>query len=247
MTSIITSLVGIAKEAGVIFKYNHPVQQILIDSKNKKPQATGLIIDGKIHHHDIVISNADLPFTETQLIKEPRHQTYPLSYWKRKELAPSTFLIYLGVSGKVPELLHHNLFFRKDRDAGFDKIFGNHHTQLPQDPNIYVCCPSASDDSVAPEGDTNIFVLVPTPVHVYPDEQTRKSYAAEIISMIESSLDISIADRIVSQTIFDANEFVSEYHSFGGTALGLAHTLDQSAYWRPYIQSKKVSNLYYSG
>ncbi|MEM2044241.1 MAG: hypothetical protein QXN72_05525, partial [Candidatus Caldarchaeum sp.] len=32
-----------------------------------------------------------------------------------------------------------------------------------------------------------------------------------------------------------------------GSALGLAHTLRQTAFWRPRHRSRRVKNLYYTG
>jgi phytoene dehydrogenase-like protein len=41
--------------------------------------------------------------------------------------------------------------------------------------------------------------------------------------------------------------FVEELNAWSGTALGMAHTLRQSAFFRPKNQSKKVKGLYYAG
>ncbi|UCG68720.1 MAG: phytoene desaturase, partial [Thermoplasmata archaeon] len=37
------------------------------------------------------------------------------------------------------------------------------------------------------------------------------------------------------------------YNAYNGTALGFAHTLRQTAIFRPRHKSKKVKNLYYTG
>jgi len=42
-------------------------------------------------------------------------------------------------------------------------------------------------------------------------------------------------------------DFVSELNAWSGTALGMAHTLRQSAFFRPKNFSKKVKGLYYAG
>jgi phytoene dehydrogenase-like protein len=41
--------------------------------------------------------------------------------------------------------------------------------------------------------------------------------------------------------------FVEELNAWSGTALGMAHTLRQSAFFRPKNKSKKVKGLYYAG
>jgi phytoene dehydrogenase-like protein len=42
-------------------------------------------------------------------------------------------------------------------------------------------------------------------------------------------------------------DFVTELNAWQGTALGMAHTLKQSAFFRPANLSKKVKGLYYAG
>jgi phytoene desaturase len=47
--------------------------------------------------------------------------------------------------------------------------------------------------------------------------------------------------------LFAHNDFTKHYHAYKGTALGLAHTLGQTAIFRCSHQSKKVKGLYYTG
>ncbi len=46
---------------------------------------------------------------------------------------------------------------------------------------------------------------------------------------------------------FCVKDFVSRYHSFRGSALGLAYTLGQTAMFRPANRSRKIRNLFYAG
>ena len=57
----------------------------------------------------------------------------------------------------------------------------------------------------------------------------------------------NLRDHIVLQRIFAHNDFSSRYNAYKGTALGLAHTLKQTAVFRPKHESKKVNNLYFTG
>jgi 1-hydroxy-2-isopentenylcarotenoid 3,4-desaturase len=56
-----------------------------------------------------------------------------------------------------------------------------------------------------------------------------------------------ISDSIEVRRIFSHRDFAGEYNAYKGTALGLAHTLFQTAIFRPSYRSRKVSNLYYAG
>lgn len=95
-----------------------------------------------------MVSNADMHHTETRLL-EDIHQSYPDSYWAKKTISPSGFILYLGVDGKLPQLQHHTLIFSENRKEGFDQIFKT--PERPSDPNYYICNPSKTDPHVAPE------------------------------------------------------------------------------------------------
>lgn len=64
---------------------------------------------------------------------------------------------------------------------------------------------------------------------------------------IEKNLGIELKKKIEYKKIFSLTEFRERYHSLGGTALGLAHTLMQTAVFRPKNRSKKLKNLYFVG
>ena len=57
----------------------------------------------------------------------------------------------------------------------------------------------------------------------------------------------ALKDRIVVRLTIAPADFERDLHSWRGNALGLSHTLAQSAVFRPRNVSKKVAGLYYSG
>jgi len=161
---------------------------------------------------DIVISNADLRYTETKLV-DSAYQTYPETYRDKKVIAPSAFILYLGVKGELPQLIHHNLIFSENWDVNFEQIFKT--PKLPDEPSYYLCKPSHTDPSVAPAHHENLFVLVPLAPELELSDTDLEMYYNQIISDI--SLTCAIPDlqqRIVSKTIFSGKDFSSMYHSY---------------------------------
>lgn len=238
---VIESLISIAEKNGVSLHTNAPVGAIT----SKDGVVTGVTLSsGKEISADIVISNADLHFTETSLLS-PAQQTYKQSYWDKRQNGPSALLMYLGVRGALPQLEHHNLFFVDEWKQNFDKIFVE--KTWPDKASLYICKPSATDKSVAPKGHENLFVLVPLPSkNVTESELNRLStrYLDQVKHLLnEPDLD----RRIVYKKVFSPNDFENQYNAWQGSALGLSHTLRQTAVFRPQNKSKKVSGLYYVG
>jgi phytoene desaturase len=238
--TIIERMVAIAKDLGVSIHYSSPVKKIII----KDGKAVGIQIGDNIINADIVVSNADLHFTETQLVEQP-YQTYPESYWSKQQAGPSALLIYIGVKGKVPELSHHNLLFVDDWKKNFIDIYST--KTLSEKPSIYVCKPSETDASVAPIGDENLFVLVPLPPAATMTPAAAETLADRYLKQIEVMTGSSFISRIISRTVFRPDDFGSSLHSWQNTALGPSHILKQSAFFRTPNKSKKVKDLYYVG
>jgi phytoene desaturase len=193
---------------------------------------------------DGVISNADYAFTETRLLDE-EHTTYDEDYWDSRTYAPSAFLLYLGIEGELENLEHHTLVLPEDWNPHFDRIFEN--PALPDDPAYYVCAPSETDETVSPEGDSAIFILVPLAAELELSEKEREEFRDAVIQDLEENTGERIEDRIVMEEVFEADDFKSRYNSYNGTALGIAHTLRQTSVFRPGQRSKNMENLYYVG
>lgn len=239
---LIKALVNIAEKNGAKLRANAPVAEILV----KNGKATGVKLEsGEIIEGEMVVSNADMQFSETKLL-DKAHQTYPEKYWKKRILAPSAFILYLGVKEKLPSLIHHNLLFSQDWRKNFAEIYQN--PQLPRDPSLYVCAPSVTDPSVAPDGKENLFVLVPIASGLEISEEEKEKYADSVLEIMEREMNLpNLREKIEFQRIYTVSDFASDYNSYRGTALGLAHTIWQTAIFRPNNFSKKVKELYYVG
>lgn len=240
--TLIEALVKIGEKNGVTFRTECPVAQI----RTRNGAAVGVTLtSGETIDADVVISNADRHHTETKLLA-PSEREYTESYWKNRVQAPSAFILYLGIQGKVPQLTHHNFVFSEQWEQGFRQIFDE--KTMPTAPSLYVCAPSVTDPSVAPEGCENLFVLVPIPSDVTLSESEKAAFTEKTLAIIAEQMKIpDLRERIVYQRVYTSDDFQRDYNSFGGSALGMAHTLDQSAAFRPNNVSKKVKNLYYVG
>ncbi len=238
--AIVKGFERLCKELGVKFHYNSPA----IGYEFKGKDIVGVKLASGTLPADIVITNADYQHADQALLP-PDKASYSPSWWKKRLVAPSMFILYLGIEGRVPELTHHNLYFQENWKKHFDEIFEK--PAWPDDPCFYLSCPSKSDPGVAPEGMENLFVLVPAAPGLSDDDAFRAAYADKVIDQVERQTGISIKDRIKVKRIYSQRDFRADYNAFKGTALGLAHTLAQTAIFRPATRSKKLSNLFYTG
>lgn len=116
--------------------------------------------------------------------------------------------------------------------------------------------PSKTDPSVAPQDHENLFVLVPIAADPAigrggingSGDPRFEAEANRIIDQIAQWCEVpDLKERIVVRRTVGPANFESELNAWSGTALGMAHTLTQSAFLRPSNKSKKVKNLLYTG
>lgn len=240
---LVKALIKMAEKRRVKFKTSSPVKEIIIENNT----ARGILLaSGEKIFADLVISNADIEHTENKLIKNQADRSYSSRYWKSRVMAPSGFIIYLGIKGRLPSLEHHNLIFCPDWQKNFAEIFD--HPQWPADPSMYICMPSKVDPSVAPAEHENLFVFVPVAADLDCSENNIQLFGQKTLDTISRVMNIpDLQGRIIYKKYFSDKDFIERYNSFKGTALGLAHTLMQTAVFRPNNISKKVKNLFYVG
>lgn len=230
----------LAEELGVKFHTGVNIRKIGVQNKLAK----SLSAEQEINGFSALVSSADYHFTEQQLLDAP-HRQYSEAYWKSRKMAPSSLIFYLGVKGKVPGVLHHNLFFDEDFEQHARDIYDR--PAWPEKPLFYLCAPSKTDPDVAPEGHENLFVLIPVAPGLEDTEQLRNRYFSLVKTRILSRTGFDIEANLVYKRAYGPGDFKKDYNAFRGNAYGLANTLSQTAHLKPSIRNPKVKNLFYTG
>lgn len=240
MFKIVDGMQKMAESLGVKFKFNSPVEQIL--TQNGK--AAGIETSGRLIEADYIIASADYHHVEKQMINRVE-KNYADAYWDKKIFAPSCLIYFLGIKGRVKGLLHHNLFFDQSFETFAEEIYTK--PNWPSNPLFYVSAPSKTDNAVAPEGDENLFVLIPVAPGLLDSPEIREKYFSMVISRLEKFTGDNINDRILVKKTFAPSDFIHRYNAYKGNAYGLANTLMQTAIFKPAMRNKKINNLFYAG
>jgi phytoene desaturase len=234
------ALANVASELGAELRYSTAVSRIERDGS----RATGVVLaDGSRLAADLVVSNADLPYTYASLLGEP----YPKI--DRMDFSCSVVLMYLGVSRRYERLLHHNLIVPRDMRTACEDIFRRHC--MPEAPPFYICAPSRTDPSVAPPGCESLFVLVVAPSQ---DPGRPIDWAVEgprvearMLERLEAFGLEELRQHLVTRRLFTPDDFRRDFGNLRGEAFGLSHGLGQIGYFRPHNRHPAVRNLYFVG
>jgi phytoene desaturase len=240
MNKIIEGMVKVAEEQGVKFETETEVEKIV--TKNGK---AGSVLTSKGEFHaDWIVAGNDYNNTDQKLL-DKADRNYTEKYWDDRTMSPSSLLFYLGVDKRLKNLEHHNLFFDEDFNKHAEEIYTN--PRWPSKPLFYACCPSQTDAEVAPEGKENLFLLVPIAPGLPDGETIREKYYNLVMDRLENLTGQKIREHVILKRSYALDDFKADYNSFKGNAYGLANTLSQTAFFKPSMKSKKVSNLFFTG
>jgi len=240
MHQVIKAFETICIDKGVKFSLNSNVEKVNVENG----EATGLRVNGKDEPADIVLGTADYNHVD-QVLLPPEYRSYSKEYWDTRKMSPACLIYYIGLNKKVSNMLHHTLFFDKDMDKHMEEIFD--HKQWPSEPLLYVSCPSKTDNTVAPEGGENLYILIPVSVGLEDNEKTRNHYFDLAIKRLEYLTQQELRKHVEFRRSYAHNDYISDFNAFKGNAFGLANTLKQTAIFKPSIRSNRVKNLFFAG
>lgn len=174
---------------------------------------------------DVVISAVDLHHSEVDLLLDAADRSYPQRYWDDRVAGAGAVLLFLGVSGELPELEHHSVFFDDaDRAAAA--------------PPLYVGKPSGVDPQLAPEGAETLVVQLQVPAdrslgHGGVDgggDAAIEALADLTIARIAAAAGIpDLAERIVLRRTVGPADLADRVNSWRGAAFGGALASRRSA------------------
>jgi phytoene desaturase len=235
--ALVRAMESLAIELGVDIRTGARVTRIRVE----QGRAAGVEIGDEFLPANVVVSNVDVPTTDAELLPPVKR--------KPPRMTPGVLTFYWGVRGKVDGLRHHTIFLPGDYRGAFADLMKR--GRVPADLPFYVAAPSETDPSLAPEGDTSLFVLVPTPTL---DKLADTDWAAEVPRLRTQVLErmashgVGLDDsRIVVEHSWTPEDWRARFGLFQGSAFGAAHNLMQVGPFRAQNASKDVAGLYYTG
>ena len=238
MHSITLSLVELAKDLGVQFYFDSPVEQILLDGK----KASGLKVAGERLPFDRIVSNMDMVNTYHRLLPDIQQPKRLMNQPK----SSSALIFYWGIRKEFPELDLHNIFFSDNYPAEFEAIFDS--KTLYHDPTVYVNITSKMKKDDAPEGCENWFTMINTPNN---DGQDWSALIAKARSGIQAKLSRilreDISQLIVCEEILDPVTIEMKTSSSQGALYGNSSNNRFAAFLRHANKSSRIKNLFFCG
>lgn len=236
MYTLAASLHKLAKECGVRFHLNSPVEKILIENKI----ARGVMVQGRREEADVVVSNADISKAYEKLMPEVKK---PGLYLKQ-EKSTSALVFYWGVKKQFSKLQLHNIFFSADYENEFKHLADGN---VCNDPTVYLYISSKEDERDAPAGSENWFTMINVPFNNGQDwNEIAERSRANIIRKLSEMMGEDISQYIETEHILDPVILEQRTSSDKGALYGNSSNNQFSAFLRHPNKRSSIKNLYFA-
>ena len=243
--NIIKGLEKLMNEVGIKIIKGNEVKKIIIN----KNEINGIQLKDKtIINTQNVICNADPPAVYEKLLDGDANNSL-LFKWKKKrmEYSMGLFVYYFGTKKKYDDVEHHTIKFGNKYKEHLDDIFNN--KKLNNDISYYLHRPSATDKSMAPNGNDCFYVLVPV-----PNNQSNINWTIEgekmkdlVIDKMENDLMPNLRENIIEDFYLTPDYFEKELNTKYGSGFSIQPKFSQSAYFRFHNKSEIYDGLYFVG
>lgn len=244
LSEISTQMARAFYEEGGKIHYLKKVKKLIIE----KGKTRGIEMeDGERFFGDEVILNSDFGYSMTKLVPEGLSKKYSFEKLYNKLFSCSTFMLYLGLD-KIFDLPHHNIIFSKDYKKYIQDVAD--FKDIKEDISIYVRNASITDKTLAPEGKSNLYILVPVPNNKSKInwEEKKQSFRELVLKTLSKRTEFEDVEKhIITEKIITPQDWEDKFNVFLGATFNLGHNISQMLYFRPHNQFEEFENLWLVG
>ena len=245
LNAISQAMADVVREEGGEINTDMPVRRILVDNRS----ATGVELEnGERIGADDVFINADFGYSMSKLFEPGILKKYTEQHLRKMRYSCSTFMVYLAVDCRYDDIPHHNILFSEDYKRNIDDITKD--LNVPDDPSIYVQNASVTDPTVAPNGKSTVYILVPVANNLSGEtwDDIKSSYRDKAIDIaMRRGGFTGLTDHIIHEHIITPSDWERDYNIYQGATFNLAHNFMQLLSFRPRNRFEEISHCYLVG
>ncbi len=235
---IVQSLLELARQLDITLLTNAKVERI--EHSHHQVSAVKLL-DGTRLPADIVVANCEAEDAKVML----GEKNAPRLALQDRSMSGLVFLI--GTRQSLPALHHHQIYFSADYEKEFTQLFANR--TFPDDPTIYVSCPSRSDRTIVPNEGEALFVMANAPANDSNGWDSLRIAEARrrIFNRLRRSEFPEIESDIIVEDVWTPDRIAARYNMPGGAIYGTHSHSWRKTFLRPPNKDHRYRGLYFVG
>jgi len=238
MDAVPAALAGALAKAGADLRFGATVTRLVLD---RRGAVAGVELEtGEQLRADAVVCTLDLPTAYERLLPQ---LTAP-RVTRKGSYSPSAVVWHVGTDGRpAPDVAHHNIHFGADWAGAFRALIDDR--RLMPDPSRLVTVPTVTDESLAPEGSSVLYVLEPVP-NLSSGIDWRRERDPMRERLHEFLAGAGYPTRVLTEHLMTPLEW-QQLGMHLGTPFALAHTFLQTGPFRPGNLDRRVPGLVFAG
>ena len=243
--SVVKALEKLMIEEGIKIHKNAEVTEIITDKKDVKAVKINNL---EVINCNYVVCNSDPPNVYKNLIKSKNNYNFLFKQKiKRMDYSMGLFVYYFGSKKQYKEVAHHTICFGKTYEKHLNKIFEK--KILSDDISFYLHRPSATDSSMAPNGQDAFYVLVPVPNNLSNINWSSEGekFKNLVLDKMHRSVLPDIKENVVCDFYLTPDYFENDLATLHGSGFSIQPKFSQSAYFRFHNKSEIYDGLYFVG
>jgi phytoene desaturase len=242
--AVTQAMARIAEGMGVKIQRNTGVREMLFEGR----KAVGVRTDSEPILADAVVVNADFAQAMQRLVPNHLRRKWTNERIEKKQFSCSTFMMYLGIEGRYDNVAHHTIYLSKDYRQNLRDIEQDHKL-TSNDPSFYVQNAVVTDATLAPEGMSTLYVLVPV---THEDggvswEREEAGFRALALRQLEKMGITDVERRIRVERRLTPPGWNAEFGLHLGATFSMAHSLKQMLHLRPHNRFEDLDGVYLVG
>ncbi|PYE85956.1 phytoene desaturase [Pseudoroseicyclus aestuarii] len=236
------AMARVATEMGVEIRLSEPVTALSFEGR----RVTGATTDHGHYPCDALVMNADFAQAMRTLVPDNLRRRWTDAKIEAKQYSCSTFMLYLGLEGEFPDMHHHTIYMSSDYAENVREIDAG---LAPEEPTIYVQNGSVTDPTLAPEGHTALYVLVPVGnlTGGVDWQALAPAYREKILDRVARLTGRDVRPLIRTEVMFTPEDWQAQAAVFRGATFNLAHNLGQMLHLRPRNRFEDLDGVYLTG
>jgi phytoene desaturase len=244
LNRISEAMAKVFQEEGGKLRLNTKVKRLV----NEGRKVTGVELeDGTIVNADDVVVNADFSYAATDLMDKKQVKKYAPGKLAKRKYSCSTFMLYLGVKKRY-NFPHHNVFFAQKYRQNVEDIFTR--LKLSDQISFYVQNASMTDETLAPEGKSTIYILVPVSNLKGNIDWTKEkdAFKERVLDEVVKRTEMKdLRENIEVEKVYTPETWRDDLNVYYGATFNLGHNLPQMLYFRPRNHFECFDNTYLAG
>ncbi|TGB05113.1 phytoene desaturase family protein [Halobacillus salinus] len=238
------AMARVTEEHGGQIYLGQGVRNFVLDGK----KITGLELEsGEKVTADEFIVNADFAHAMNHLVEDKDLKKFKSDKLAKKKYSCSTFMIYVGLD-KLYDMPHHTILFAEDYQKNVNEMTKD--LVLSEEPSIYIHNASVTDDTLAPEGHSAVYILAPVPNNYSEIDWDEKEevFKQLVYEELEKKTGFSdIREHIVAEKVLTPKQWEQDHFVHKGATFSLGHQLSQMMYFRPHNRFQELEHCWLVG